>query len=77
MIPKNVCFQNVMDAVEFVEIASTFQEEIQFLSADCLMDAKSLLGIFSMDISKPIRILIHGNGAAARKVCGALKKYIV
>lgn len=77
MIPKNVRFQNVMDAVDFVTIASTFQEEIQFQSAGCLIDAKSLLGIFSMDISKPIRILIHGDSAAARKVCGALKKYIV
>lgn len=77
MTKKNVRFQNMMEVVDFVTIASTFPEDIQFLSDGCLTDAKSLLGIFSMDISKPIRVLIHGDSAAARKVCSALGKYIV
>lgn len=77
MTKKKVRFLNMMEVVDFVTIASTFPEDIQFLSDGCLTDAKSLLGIFSMDISKPIHIVIHGNGAAAQKVCGALEKYIV
>jgi len=77
MTEKSIHFDHMMEVMDFVNIASTFPEEILFLGDGFQADAKSLLGIFSMDISKPLHVAIHGNAAGEQKVCAALKKYII
>ena len=75
MTERNVHFENMLEVTDFVKIASGFSEEIFLLGDNVQADAKSLLGIFSMDISKPLRDLIHGSAAGECKVCAALKQY--
>ena len=75
MTERNVHFENMLEVTDFVKIASGFPEEIQLLGDDIQADAKSLLGIFGMDISKPLRVSIRGSAAGERKVCAALKQY--
>ena len=75
MIERNVHFENMLEITDFVKIASGFPEEIFLLGDDVQADAKSLLGIFGMDISKPLRVSIRGSEAGERKVCAALEQY--
>ena len=75
MTERNVHFENMLEVTDFVKIASGFPEEIFLLGDDVRADAKSLLGIFGMDITKPLRVSIRGSAAGERKVCAALKQY--
>ena len=77
MTERNVHFENMMEIMDFVKIASGFSEEIFLLGDDYQADAKSLLGIFGMDISKPLRLSIRGTADGEKKVCAALKQYFI
>lgn len=45
----------------FVNIVSKYSYEIDLRSGRFVIDAKSLLGIFSLDLSKPIVLEIHSD----------------
>ena len=42
-----------------------------------VIDAKSIMGIFSLDLSKPIDLNIHADGAALDSVMEIIDKYTV
>lgn len=44
---------------EFVSIVSSHDCEIDLRSGRFVVDAKSILGIFSLDLSKPVVLEIH------------------
>lgn len=46
---------------EFVSIVSNYDYEIDLRSGRFIVDAKSILGIFSLDLSKPVIVEIHSN----------------
>ena len=41
-----------------------------------VIDAKSIMGIFSLDLSKPIDLNIHADGAALDTVMAIINKYV-
>ncbi len=45
----------------FVNIVSKYPYEVDLRSGRFVIDAKSLLGIFSLDLSKPIVLEIHSD----------------
>ena len=46
---------------KFVNKVSKFESDIDIISGRYICDAKSLLAIFSYDLSKPVDIVIHSN----------------
>lgn len=48
----------VSKAQEFVKICSRYEEDINVCSGRLVIDAKSILGIFSLDLSKPVEVEI-------------------
>lgn len=42
-------------------IALSYEEDIDIIKGRYVIDAKSILGIFSLDISKPAKIKIHSD----------------
>lgn len=60
----------------FVDIISTFDGEYDLASDRYLVDAKSIMGIFSLNTGKDLRLDIH-NDAEADKAKEALADYIV
>ena len=42
-----------------------------------VIDAKSIMGIFSLDLSKPIDLNIHASDAALDEILETLKPYLV
>jgi phosphotransferase system HPr-like phosphotransfer protein len=59
----------------FVNDIAKFDSDFDLVSGRYVIDAKSIMGIFSLDLSKPIELNIH-NDADAEKVITALKPYI-
>ena len=67
---------NSIDKVKaFVNEVTKFDSDFDLVSGRYVIDAKSIMGIFSLDLSKPIELNIH-NDADAEKVINALKPYI-
>ena len=53
---------NSIDKVkEFVKLMSEIEDNIDLVSGRYIVDAKSLLGIFSLDLSKPIKMEFNGS----------------
>lgn len=68
---------NSIDKVKsFVKDISQFDYDFDLISGRYVIDAKSLLGIFSLDLSRPIELSIHADDAQADKVIEVLKSYI-
>ena len=42
-------------------IALSYEEDIDIIKGRYVIDAKSILGIFSLDISNPVKIKIHSD----------------
>lgn len=54
---------SIDDVNEFVRIANLFHDDIDLISGRYIVDAKSIMGIFSLDLSGPITAMIHGDHA--------------
>jgi phosphotransferase system HPr-like phosphotransfer protein len=68
---------NSIDKVKsFVNDISRFDYDFDLVSGRYVIDAKSIMGIFSLDLSKPIELNIHEE-ENADEVISALKPYIV
>ena len=60
---------------EFVNTVNKFDYDVDLRSGRFVIDAKSILGIFSLDLSRPITMEIHSDNCA--DLLGALKNFIV
>ncbi len=68
---------NSIDKVKsFVNDITKFDAEFDLVSGRYVIDAKSIMGIFSLDISKPITLNIHSDSDTA-EILDALKPYMV
>ena len=61
---------------EFVAITQNCECEILLKSGKYVVDAKSILGIFSLDLSKPIDLAIHAEDEMD-KIMDVLAPYLV
>lgn len=50
----------IADVQEFVSIVARSPLDIDLLSGRYVVDAKSIMGIFSLDLLKPITLQVHG-----------------
>ena len=67
---------NSIDKVKsFVNDVTKFDTDFDLVSGRYVIDAKSIMGIFSLDLSKPIDLTIH-NDNEADEILKALKPYI-
>ena len=68
---------NSIDKVKaFVNDITRFDNDFDLVSGRYVIDAKSIMGIFSLDLSKPIDLNIHGSSEDS-DILEALKPYIV
>ncbi len=68
---------NSIDKVKsFVNDITKFEYDFDLVSGRYVIDAKSIMGIFSLDLSKPIDLNIHAENDAA-EVLEVIKPYTV
>lgn len=67
---------NSIDKVKsFVNDINRFNFDFDLVSGRYVIDAKSIMGIFSLDLSKPIDLNIHADGEDLEKVLKVLEPY--
>ena len=71
----NIMLKTINDVKDFVNIAAKFDCDIDLSSGRYVVDAKSIMGIFSLDLSKPIKVQVHSNGC--ENVYEEFKRFIV
>jgi phosphotransferase system HPr-like phosphotransfer protein len=68
---------NSIDKVKaFVNDVTKFDTDFDLVSGRYVIDAKSIMGIFSLDLSKTIDLNIHGD-ENLDQILSVLKPYIV
>jgi len=57
--------ESINDVKEFVNAAVACPCEIYLISGRYIVDGKSIMGVFSLDLTSPIRMELQGENAAA------------
>lgn len=68
-----VQFKTPQQVKEFVQLVQNYPFEIDLKTEKYVVDAKSILGIFSLDLSNPITVEIHSNDC--QELLTALQKF--
>ena len=68
-----ISLQMAQNVKEFVKIVQDYPYEIDLKSDKYVVDEKSILGIFSLDLSKPLVVEIHSDNCD--DLVAALKKF--
>ena len=67
---------NSVDKVKaIVHSVNTFNTEFDLVSGRSVIDAKSIMGIFSLDLSRPISLTIYNDDDA--EIMESLKPFLV
>lgn len=60
-----VQLKQVNQVKEFVDLLSKYPFEMDLVSGRYTIDAKSLLGIYSLDLRQPLNLIIHSDSCQA------------
>lgn len=70
-----VRISTINDVKEFVSTVMLFGYDIDLISGRYAIDAKSIMGIFSIDLSKELKLVAHSDDTAELEE--AIAKFIV
>lgn len=64
MTTAKININTINDVKEFVSIVSKCEYDVDIVSGRYAIDAKSIMGIFSLDLSKELTLNIHSDNCA-------------
>ena len=70
-----ISLNSIEKVKSFVNEIAKFDTDFDLVSGRYVIDAKSIMGIFSLDLSKPINLNIHSDDDA--DILEALNPYLV
>jgi phosphocarrier protein HPr len=71
----NILLKSINDVKDFVNIVNKYDFDVDLTSGRYIVDAKSIMGIFSLDLSKPIKVEIRDDNATV--FINEIKNFIV
>lgn len=74
MKTTRINLNTINDVKDFVTIVSRCDYDVDIVSGRYAIDAKSIMGIFSLDLSKELTLNIHSDNCA--DFLESIKKYI-
>ena len=76
MYKATVHFETVVEAKAFVTASNEVDFKVELVSGPYIIDAKSFMGLFSLDLSKPIDLNIHAE-SCVDDILAILSPYII
>ena len=70
-----VLLDKITDIKDFVNLVSKCSDDVTIGSGRFAVDAKSIMGLFSLDLSKPLKVEFYGD--IPYEVKEGMKKFIV
>jgi len=61
----NIILKSINDVKDFVNCSNKYRFDIDLTSGRYVVDAKSIMGIFSLDLSKAIKVEVHSDDSDA------------
>ncbi|HIQ59262.1 MAG TPA: HPr family phosphocarrier protein [Candidatus Merdivicinus intestinavium] len=71
----NIMLNTINDVKGFVNTVCKYDFDVDLISGRYAIDAKSIMGIFSLDLSKPIKLEAHTDDAS--DFLAEIKQYVV
>ncbi len=71
----NIMLNSINDVKNFVNVVNRFDFDVDLTSGRYIVDAKSIMGIFSLDLSKPIKVEIHSDNAET--LVAEMKQFVI
>ena len=65
MKTATILLSTINDVKSFVNIVSKYDFDVDLTSGRYVVDAKSIMGIFSLDLSQPIKVEVHSDDCDA------------
>lgn len=72
-----ISLKSINDVKQFVQTITMFDGEFELISGKYIVDAKSILGLFSVDLSKPVTLRIEVTDSKLEDILNAISKYRV
>ena len=77
MIQKKVKLNVIEDVKSFTVAAADYAFDIDVRSGKYVIDAKSLMGLFSLNLSEPVNVEIFASEAEAEEFLNKIKELII
>ena len=75
MLDTYVSLGTIESVKNFVTKITEFEEDFDLIQGKYVIDAKSVLGIFSIDLSKPVLLRINAEGDRLEQIKKAVKEF--
>ena len=59
MTTYNIMLSSINDVKNFVNIVNKYEFDIDLISDRYVVDAKSIMGIFSLDLTRPLNVVAY------------------
>lgn len=70
-----ISLKSINDVKDFVNIVNRYDFDVDLSSGRYIVDAKSIMGIFSLDLSKPIKVELQVEDCG--NFCEEVKRFVV
>ena len=64
MVKENIMLSSIEAVKKFVSITTKYDFQINLTTDKYKIDAKSIMGVFSLDLSKPVTLEVQSDAAA-------------
>ncbi len=71
----NISLKSINAVKDFVNIANKYDFDVDLTSGRYVVDAKSIMGIFSLDLAKPIKVDVYSDDCET--FCEEIKNIII
>lgn len=77
MFDTYIRLESIDRVKKFVSVITNFDADFELMSGKYIINAKSILGIFSLDLSKPVLLRINAEGSALGTIREAIADFVV
>lgn len=74
MTERTIQLSSIQQIKDFVNLVTRYPNDFDLVSGRYTIDAKSIMGIFSLDLTHPLQLYIHGD--ASDELLEALTPYL-
>lgn len=71
-----VKLNSIEQVKEFVALTNKCAFDVDLMSGRYAIDAKSIMGIFSLDLAKPLKMIVHADNEQAADFADEAAKFI-
>lgn len=72
-----IYLKSIEDIQDFIQSTNNFTSDFDLFSGRYIVDGKSIMGVLSLDLSKPIHVKVHVKNDESNEIQNVMNKYTV